>query len=159
MENLRDFYTILENHIALFDGLTSLEAQKLEAIVENDIDRLDAYMRAEQAYTLELRGLDIKREKIQENLGIAGLTLSAIIERTEGEQKKKLTDLYTNLRDKIEDLDAAITCTKKFIELHLDSIGFLEDKLKKQRAEGAPYEKSGKKRPENPPAKFTSKKV
>ena len=156
MENFNAFCAVLESHISLFEGLMSVETQKLSAIAGNDIDKLDQHMKSEQAYALELRGLDAKREMIQAKLGCAGLPLNQIIEKSEGERKKKLLALYLNLKDRIEDLDATIACTKKFIELHLNSIDLLEARMKTQRNES---EKPGSKKSDDKPPRFTSVKV
>ena len=67
MYTLDDFLDLAEKLILLFDDLTDIEQTKLEAVTEKNIDSLNECMKEEQAYLLQFRGLDKKREAIQRN--------------------------------------------------------------------------------------------
>ena len=69
MYTLDDFLDLAEKLILLFDDLTDIEQTKLEAVTEKNIDSLNECMKEEQAYLLQFRGLDKKREAIQKDLG------------------------------------------------------------------------------------------
>ena len=79
MYKLDDFLDLLEKLVLLFDDLTEVEQTKLEAVTKKDIDTLNDCMKEEQAYLLQFRGLDKKRE---ERL--------AFIEKIEEQLKKQL---------------------------------------------------------------------
>ena len=145
MGDMDSLYTVLDSVLGLFDKLLDVESSKLDAIALNNIDKLDESMLAEQAMTLELKGLDLRRERVQSELGLDGLTLKQIIAKTDGEDAARLGGYYERLSEKNQELDVSIECTNKFIELHLRSIDFMLYRLDEQKSgeESAAYEKSG----------------
>lgn len=156
--NYEKFYALLNNLVDLFDRLLHVESDKLDAIAVNDIEKLDEYMKTEQAFTLEMRSLDQKREALQEEMGLKGLTISQIIEKAPADQKEKLDHYRNVLIDKKEELELSLQCTRKFIEMHIVSLDVLISQLGPEKQETAGYEKDGKAKEEDNP-KFTSKKV
>ena len=67
MYKLDDFIDLLEKLILLFDDLADVEQTKLDAVKERNVDTLNDCMKEEQAYLLQFRGLDKKRETLQKD--------------------------------------------------------------------------------------------
>ena len=86
MYKLDDFLDLLEKLVLLFDDLTEIEQTKLEAVTKKDIDTLNDCMKEEQAYLLQFRGLDKKRESIQKDLGFENMKFSQIITNMKDKQ-------------------------------------------------------------------------
>lgn len=159
-DKLTGLYAVLESVISLFDKLLVTENAKLDAIAVNDVDKLDEYMRAEQAFTMELRSLDAKREKIQAELGFDGLTLSGIVDSLPQGESEKLSDIMEQLQQRTDELTVAVNCTKNLIELHLQSLDIVLESMGSQVKRDVSYESTGEKNEEvNVPPKFSSKKV
>ena len=150
------FCKTLNDTLVLFDDLIALENKKVDAIAENDITLLDQYMNDEQAFLLQMRSLDYKREKTQGQLGVPGLTFRQLAEKFEGTEKEALDSLYEDLSAKTTELKEAIAGTKKLIEMHLSSISAVLEKI--DGNEGV-YNKSGEKEPKEPPKRFTPTKA
>ncbi|MCL1809363.1 MAG: flagellar protein FlgN [Clostridiales bacterium] len=149
------FCGLIHETLGLFDDIICLENKKLGAIAENDVTLLDQYMNDEQAYLLQMRGLDYKREKLQGQFGAAGLTFKQIIDKFETPERETLDLLYDELSAKSSELKEAVSGTKRYIDLHLASISALLEKL-----EGAAtYDKNGGKEQKTPPARFTPTKA
>lgn len=161
MGEMKKLFDVMDDVLELFDRLMVVENSKLDAIAVNDVDKLDEHMRAEQACTMELRSLDARREHVQEELGFKGYTMRQIIDATSGEEKEKLQEIYETLQIKTEELQIAVDCTKKFIELHIQSLDFLLAQMGGQKhEEEIAYQQSGEKKSEEPDKpRFTSKKV
>lgn len=161
MGEMKKLFDVMDDILELFDRLMEVENSKLDAIAVNDVDKLDEHMRAEQACTMELRSLDARREQIQSELGFDGYTMRQIIEASSGEDKEKLREMYETLQVKTEELQVAVDCTKKFIELHIQSLDFLLAQMGgHKKEEETAYHQSGEKKngePDKP--RFTSKKV
>ncbi|MCL1983142.1 MAG: flagellar protein FlgN [Clostridiales bacterium] len=146
---------LMHETINLFDEIISLEGKKLNAISEDDVALFDQLMNDEQAYLLQMKGLDFKREKLQGLLGADGLSFKQIIDRFEAPERETLDSLYADLASKTSSLKSAISSTKRHIDLHLSSISALLEKL-----EGAAtYDKNGGKEQKAPPARFTPTKA
>ncbi|MCL2088590.1 MAG: flagellar protein FlgN [Oscillospiraceae bacterium] len=128
MGNMKEFFTMLENLISFFDDLIELQNKKLDIIVANDVDELDRCINQEQAYAMQLKGYDRKREKMQEELGFAQVPLREIVEKCEGEERKGLDQLYQVLHLKTQELRAANDCVNKFIEMRIEVLdGLIEE--------------------------------
>lgn len=155
--SLEPLYEIIRSTLALFDDLIVFENKKLDAIAANDILLLDQHMNEEQAYLLKMRGLDAKREKVQKELGFAGLTFREIIEKAEAADKAALLPLFEELNEKSAELKAGIRSTKRYLDLHVNSIAALLEKLE---AGGATYDQSGEKTNQaDPPKRFIPTKA
>ena len=150
------FYQVIDDTIALFGQLIDFENKKLDAIAVNDVELLERHMHDEQAFLLKLRGLDQKREKLQEELGCTGATFRQMIEQAEGEERERLEERNAILTAKTEELKAAVNSTKKYIELHIHSIDLL---LQKVEGETRTYDKNGEKTPPAPKGRFTPTKA
>ena len=95
MYKLDDFLDLLEKLVLLFDDLTEVEQTKLEAVTKKDIDTLNDCMKEEQAYLLQFRGLDKKRESIQKDLGFENMKFSQIITNIKDKQyQQEFQELY-----------------------------------------------------------------
>lgn len=160
MDRLTSLYTVLNNVMSLFDRLLIAENAKLDAIAVNDVDKLDECMRCEQAFTMELRSLDAKRESVQAGLGFDGMTLSEIIAALPSDQTQKLSGIMEELQQRTDELTVAVSCTKNLIELHLQSLDLVLESMGSQVTRDVSYESSGEKNEElNVPPKFSPKKV
>ena len=155
-EGFESFCRIIQDTLELFDDLISFENKKLDAIAANDVALLDRYMNDEQAYLLKMRGLDQKREKMQGQLGATDLTFRELTDRFSGHERETLVALYEKLSAKSLELKDSIAATKRYIDLHLNSISSLLEKLE---GNAAPYGKNGEKERKAPPARFTPTKA
>ena len=156
MSDFNSFCQVIRDTLALFDELNDYENKKLDAIAANDVIQLDQYMNDEQAYLMKMRGLDQKREKLQKQLGVPGLTFKEIIEKFDGGDKETLAGLYDELSSKSADLKNAISATKRAIDMHLNSISALLEKI--EGAEGT-YDNKGEKEQKSPPERFKPTKA
>ena len=129
MQDIQKLHDILTELTAIFEELFELESVKIDAIAANDIPKLDNCMKDEQVISMRLRGLDAKREKVQAELRMPGLTFKEIIERAEGEEKETLSEAYIQLEGRLACVKEATECSKKYIELHLKSLDFLLTQL------------------------------
>ena len=69
---LLHFFTELQQEL---ERLTQLQRQKIDAVRAHDLDVLNDCMKQEQVISLSLRGLEQKREKLLQALGLSGVSL------------------------------------------------------------------------------------
>ena len=156
-EHLNSFHVVIRDTLKLFDDLISFENKKLDAIAANEVTILDQYMHDEQAYLMKMRSLDQKRENIQALLGMGGLPFREIIEKFDDSEKEVLQALYEELSTKTSELKDSIAATKRYIDLHLNAITTMIERLD---GSGTTYDKSGEKEdPQSPPKRFTPTKA
>lgn len=94
------------------------------------ITMLDFCIKEEQAQVLKLRGLDRKREQLQESLGYKDLTFSEIIElfpKSESAQSRKL---FEELKTATTEFNEINSIAKTAIEVNLHSVNSIIEDLK-----------------------------
>ncbi len=131
MYKLDDFIDLLEKLILLFDDLTDVEQTKLNAVKKRDVDTLNDCMKEEQAYLLQFRGLDKKRESLQKELGFENMKLTEIIPTIKDKQyKDEFQELYDTLKETMNYYQQIHNSAKSIIETRLIGIERAIDILK-----------------------------
>ena len=122
MHNFTNFIQLLHEYTTLFDALIKVEQEKLMAAKKNRVTFVEEAMRKEQAYVLQLRGFDKKREQIQHDLGFSSLSFQQILEQVSPEEKDQLIPLFHQFKERITLLQEVSDNAKKMIEINLHTI-------------------------------------
>ena len=101
MDHYTEFISLIHDFIDLFRSLTTVEQQKLDAAVANDLSILEDCMKKEQAFVLRLRGLEQQRDTLQGKLKMKDLKFREILSRVPDEVKEELTPLFQELSEKV----------------------------------------------------------
>ncbi|MGP1570472.1 MAG: flagellar protein FlgN [Eubacteriales bacterium] len=151
----------MQEYSQTFDVLLEFEQRKFEAVKEKDLDVIDEYLKEEQAYLLQLRGFDQKREALLKANGYSGYTFRQIINEADGEEKADLENLYTEIEQKIDRFKKLMKTIDSYIDLQLFSVESAIEKI--HEFEGKQqlntYEKDAKSTPKEPKARFKSTKA
>lgn len=129
MSNYNEIQLIMEEYTSVMDKLIVFENNKLQAIDEKNNELLDKFLKDEQVYLLQLKGLDQKRETLQKKLGIEGLTYRNIIDITDIDHKSDMEATYQILASKIEEFKNLTEAIKTYIDLRLHTIDALMEKF------------------------------
>ena len=160
MADMSKYFGVLTSLNQLFDNMIALEAKKLDAISRNEIDRIEQYMKDEQAFTMQLRGIDNKRDVILKEMGFPGYTMKQMLDVADGDNKQRIRDESVRLEKKVEDLKNAIASAKKYIELHLHGIEGLLAGITDENISSHEYSNTGQSSDANDkPISFKSRKV
>ena len=89
MHDLSAFRELIRQFIELFDRMLPLEQSKLEVVSRNQVALLEDIIKKEQAEIMALRGLDQRRERMQEEL-------AGMVEALQDEIKAEMTKLETD---------------------------------------------------------------
>ena len=101
MNEFSDFIKLIEEFICFFDELIPLEQEKLDAAVKNRVSFIEECMHKEQAAILRLRGLEQKRDKTQEKLGIKDYTFRQILENAPEDVSSVLKPLFDQMSEQV----------------------------------------------------------
>lgn len=124
---MKRLYRVLEENIELYNTLLKLEKIKYEVVLQDDVMQLNDIIDNEQVIYMKMRGLDIKREDIIEELGFKGKTLKEIAEETEyGED---LESYINTLRHIIMEIKSTNKACEEIIEIRLRRVGAMIDKI------------------------------
>lgn len=154
MEKYTEFCSLIEEFLELFDELTAVEQKKLDAAVKNQVTFVEECMKKEQAFVLQLRGLEQRRESQQEALGMKALTFREILEKVPSEVQEKLQPLFQELSKKVRDFQSINENAKDAITINLHKI---QGAMKSTPEKNQFYSASGQKSPEE--NHFTNRSV
>ncbi len=134
---MEKFEKVIKDLIAVFVDLTVIANIKLKAAKDNKTATIDECMTKEQSLILAIKGLDKKRETLQEELGFKDLSFREILEKTSQEETEKLAPLFEALSREIqmfsqvnEDVNTIIKVNLKEIQKELDRRGSIYNQSK-----------------------------
>lgn len=156
MSDLSNFTDIIKEFIDFFDELIAIEQEKLDAATRNQVSFVEDCMHKEQAAILRLRGLEQKREKEQERLGMGGYTFRQILEHASEDDVNTLNPLFNQLSDQVRMMQSLSESAKDIIEVNLHMI---QSSLAKKAPGGETYSASGTKKENGTKKHFTSRSV
>ena len=142
----RAYFGVLRELSGVLDRLTPLAQQKAEAVRASDLTALDEVLKQEQALSLNLRGLELRRQKLIPQLGLDGVPLSGRPERCPPELSGEARETAAALRKSYEIYRSYANMARNTLELNLHQIDkFLESsgvdpKLAAQGYEAPPTE-------------------
>ena len=122
MHNLSSFRELIQQFIELFDRMTPLEQSKLEVVSRNQVALLEDIIKKEQAEIMALRGLDQKRERIQEELGWKDLTFQEILGKLSGEERTDMEQLFDELAARVTTFQSVTESSRTIMEVNLHAI-------------------------------------
>ena len=69
---MKTLYEILKESAEVYKNFLELEYKKYNAVIKDDIVAIDDIVANEQVYYLKIRGLELKRKKLNEKMGMKG---------------------------------------------------------------------------------------
>ena len=112
----------MNEYIKLFDQFQPLEEEKLKAAEEENLSKLEQCMNKEQAFSLALRGIENKREKMQQQNGQEGMTLKEIIDKFYQDQREELLSVYDEMNRKMNLFKSTNDSAMKIVQVRLRNI-------------------------------------
>ena len=119
---MKTLYEILKESADLYKNFLELEYKKYDIAIKDDIVALDDIVSKEQAFYLKMRGLEQKRGKIIEEMGMKGKSLKEIIELSDEEQRLMLIEAYDELYELILEVKKISNLCKTVIEVRMNRI-------------------------------------
>ena len=146
---IKKYFDLMEKHIALYTELKDFELEKMKDIAENHYEKLDDYVKAEEAYVMRAKGLEASREKLFEQIGIPGKKMREIISDLPDEYKDEGSRLYETLSGLVTDVGSINKKCMLMSEVRMhrlqNNIAHLEEMKKAKKNGGTGKKNSSKK--------------
>ena len=113
---------LLKENTEIYKMFLELEYDKYKAVIKNDVISLDNIVSQEEVYYLQMRGIEHKREKLLNSLGLSGKTLNEIIDAADDEFKTNLQEQFEELNNTIKEVKKINELLKTIIEVRLRRI-------------------------------------
>jgi flagellar biosynthesis/type III secretory pathway chaperone len=102
---LGEMLTVNQRCIAQCQTMLEFEQEKRQALLSDDLDRLESMIQAQQAAIMKLESLEKQRLEAQEKAGYHNLTADGILELLEdGPEKAALSRQVEELRQTLDDV-------------------------------------------------------
>ena len=117
-----DYLTLLGRVTRALEELTGVEQEKIRAVNERDLPAVEQCMKKEQVCSLNLRGLDQKREKLMDQLGMRGVPLREIMSRCPPGAEQETKEAAEALRRQYAIFQTTSEACRNALEIHLHII-------------------------------------
>ena len=104
------------------DRLAQLEQQKSGTVRDNDLLALDEVLKQEQALSLSLRGLEIKRGRLSAQLGLDNVPLDQLAQRCPPHLQEQAKGTVSTLRSSYSVYRSYADLARSALELNLHQI-------------------------------------
>lgn len=115
-------YELLKENNKIYKMFLELEYEKYDAVIRNDLRALDDIVSQEEVYYLKMKGIEHKREKHLNSLGLSSKTLKEIIYSSEFVYRKSLLKQFEEVNNTIKELKKINSLLKTVIEVRLRRI-------------------------------------
>lgn len=113
------FIRTLEELSEIIEKLTEAENAKAAAASSREDDKMDSFLKKEQALLLKLRGLDQQRERGAEKLGWKDMTFRQILETANETENAALSPLFVRMEQSVKELTDAKDSSSRIITVRL----------------------------------------
>lgn len=156
MSEFSAFSSLMNDFIEFFDTLIPIEQEKLDATLHNRVSIVEDLMHKEQAAIMRLKGLELKRETEQKQLGLEGCTFQQILEKISSEDAAELRPLFNKLNDQLRTVQSLSGSVKDAIEVNLHVI---EANFTNDPSGRSTYSSTGQKNEKQGSKHFSSRSV
>ena len=118
----QEYLGYLEELSSLLAQMTETAEKKADAARDSDLVRLDECMKKEQAYSMTLRSMDQRRDKMLGEMGLSGITLSQLAEHYPLESRTQAARAAEKAMDRYEHYMSASNRARTTMECALRDI-------------------------------------
>ena len=118
----RSYFGVLRELSGTLDRLAPLAKQKADAVRADDLLALDEVLKQEQALSLNLRGLELKRLKLVPQLGLDNVPLSKLPEHCPSQLADEARKTAAALRKSYEVYRSYAGMAQNLLELNIHQI-------------------------------------
>ena len=118
----KDYLTLLTRLSKTLEQLSAIERKKTEAVCKGNVPAVEDCMKQEQVYSMSLRGLDQKRDKLLAAMGLSGVPLSQLLEHSPAELRLETKQVAEELRRQYTLFQTASEVARNTLECNLHEI-------------------------------------
>ena len=120
--SFEQYFAFLRELGQTLEQLTALTKEKTEAVRRDDLGAVNECMKREQALSLSVRSMDVKREKMLAELGMTGVPLSGLAAHCPAELRLEARQVEQELRNRLAIYRSAANVARATLEISLHQI-------------------------------------
>ena len=130
---VNQFFELMNKHIALYTELRDFETEKMLDISANHFDKLDEYVKKEEAFVLRVGGMEATRDKFFQENGLDGKSMREIICLLPEDMQQKGTEIYNEFYGIISDVKVINRKIALFSEVRMHNLQKAIDKIENDK--------------------------
>lgn len=119
------FERFLQEYLEYLDGVVEEQNQKLAVLLTHDLEAIGRNVTRQQAITLEIKGHEERRAKLQQEAGFGEMTLGEIVEALDGEERQRFRHYHEGLRRAVEQIKFLNEKAMQLVETDLQIINMV----------------------------------
>lgn len=131
MTHIEELGKLLDDFSKLFDQLNDLQQEKIQAVHQDDLPALEHCMQREQAISLQIRGMQRQKEKVDEALGLKNIPLRQLSEHLAAADREQLTPTIRRFKESYELYSSAAAASHAILETTLHEIDHALEEVSK----------------------------
>lgn len=114
MSRFDEYLGFMKRYLSFFEVVKDNERNKMEALLSNDLKKIESAMSQHQSDVKKIEILEKQRRELSIELGFGERDFKQVCELFEGEEKKVLSDLRASLQNTVKNIKYL---NKKSIEI------------------------------------------
>lgn len=130
MTQIEELGKLFDDFSGLFDQLSALQQQKIEAAQQDDLNALDRCMQREQAISLQFRGMQRKKDALHQSMGLENVSLRQLPDRLSKADRAQIAPAITQFQNSYALYCSTAAASRAFLETTLQEINRALDESK-----------------------------
>ena len=122
MTHIEELGKWLDDCTKIFDQLNTVQQEKMQAVHQDDLPALEHCMQREQAISLQIRGMQRQKEKVDEALGLKNIPFHQLSDHLSTEHQKQLAPVFSRFQAAYEQYRSAAAASQAILETTLREI-------------------------------------
>ncbi|MBS5150580.1 MAG: hypothetical protein Q4A63_00660 [Butyricicoccus pullicaecorum] len=122
MTHIEEFGKLLDDFSKVFDQLNTLQQEKIQAVHQDDLPALEHCMQREQAISLQIRGMQRQKAKVDEALGLQNVSFRQLSDHLSAEDQKQLAPVLKRFEAAYELYSSSAAASQAILETTLREI-------------------------------------
>lgn len=131
MTHTQELGKLLDDFSKIFDQLNTLQQEKIQAVHQDDLQALEHCMQQEQAISLQIRGLQRQKDKVDEALGLKNIPLRQISKHLPPADRQQLEPVITRFQAAYELYSSSAAASHAILETTLHEIDHALEEVSK----------------------------
>lgn len=104
MDKFNEYYDFMDGYLDYFMKVKDNERGKMEALLSNDLKKIEEAMQEHQASVKKIELLEKQRRELSKQLGFGEMNFQEIISTFDGEERKKLSLVRAKLQNTVKSI-------------------------------------------------------
>ncbi len=122
MTHIEELGKLFDDFAKLFDQLSVIQQEKVQATNQDDLQALEHCMQREQAFSLQIRGMQRKKDQLSNALGLGSVSLREIPDHLSPSDRALIAPAMKKFRAAYELYASAAAASRAILETTLQEI-------------------------------------